>query len=76
MAKTTLYLLKEQWAKEMEYCIGKKCLIVHEKEQANEQTQLLAVHPTIKGKSIHRLLENQKFEKLIIDDGFYIYVKK
>ena len=26
--------------------------------------------------TIHKLLENDKFEKLIIDDGFYIYVKK
>ena len=76
MAKTTLYLLKEQWAREVELCINKKCKIIHEKEQKNERTQILAVHPTIKGRSIHRLLDSEEFDKLMIDEGFYLYIYK
>ena len=75
MGKNITKELKEQFLTSFKKCIGKKCYIVKEVEPSKQEGILVGIHPT-SNKALFKLISNDKYEFLIIDNDIFIFVEK
>ena len=75
MSKTFMKELKEQSLARLKDCIGRKCYIIKEVEPKKYEGILLGIHPT-SDKMIFKIIDGEKYEFLIIENGIFICVEK
>ena len=76
MSKTIVKELRDDCFLKIKQCLNKKCKIVKEIEPGRVyDAKLIAIDPTYKNRLLFQL-EDSDFDKLLIEEGIFIYIGK